>query len=87
MVHNVLIIGSTGYIGGAVTKKISENANTLVFALVRPTSDTSVIESYCSGIMEIPDGKISSQILIDAIRKFNIDTVINMREQVGFKCI
>lgn len=83
MFHNVLIIGATGYIGGAVTRKISETANMKVFALVRPTSDISVIKSYCNGIIQIPCGKINPEFVTAAIQQNHIDTVINMRGQVG----
>ncbi|MBD2452495.1 NAD-dependent epimerase/dehydratase family protein [Nostoc sp. FACHB-87] len=77
-VKNVLILGATGYIGGALCRKFSQTEDFAVFALVRPSSDVNVIKPFCKEIIRSQEDSFSSNDVAQAIRQHNITTVINV---------
>ncbi|WP_375495909.1 NAD-dependent epimerase/dehydratase family protein [uncultured Nostoc sp.] len=77
-VKNILIIGATGYIGGALCRKFSQTQDFAVLALVRPSSDIEGIKTFCKEIICSQEVEISSNDVAQAIRKHDITTVINV---------
>lgn len=77
-VKNILIIGATGYIGGALCRKFSQTQDFAVLALVRPSSDIERIKLFCKEIIRSQEVEISSDDVTRAIRKHDITTVINV---------
>ncbi|MEH2070718.1 MAG: NAD-dependent epimerase/dehydratase family protein [Nostoc sp.] len=75
---NILILGATGYIGGALCRKCSQTEDLAVFALVRPSSDVEAIKPLCKEIIRSSQASFSSNDVAQAIRKHNITTVINV---------
>ncbi|MFN6496148.1 MAG: NAD-dependent epimerase/dehydratase family protein [Nostoc sp. DedQUE01] len=77
-IKNILILGATGYIGGALCRKFSQTQDFAVFALVRPSSDVETIKPFCQEIIRFQDTSFSSNDVAQAIRKHDITTVINV---------
>ncbi|AVH70638.1 NAD-dependent epimerase/dehydratase family protein [Nostoc sp. 'Lobaria pulmonaria (5183) cyanobiont'] len=77
-VKNVLIIGATGYIGGALCRKFSQTQDFAVLALVRSSSDIEGIKPFCKEIIRSQEVEISSNDVAQAIRNHDITTVINV---------
>ncbi|WP_138504922.1 NAD-dependent epimerase/dehydratase family protein [Nostoc sp. PA-18-2419] len=75
---NILILGATGYIGGALCRKCSQTEDLAVFALVRPSSDVEAIKPLCKEIIRSQEADFSSNDVAQAIRKHGITTVINV---------
>ncbi|WP_445634317.1 NAD-dependent epimerase/dehydratase domain-containing protein [Nostoc sp. DSM 114161] len=77
-IKNILILGATGYIGGALCRKFSQTPDFAVFALVRPSSDVEAIKPFCKEIIRSQEVNFSTNDVTQAIRKHNITTVINV---------
>ncbi len=75
---NILILGATGYVGGAMCRKFCQTEDFAVFALVRPTSDVEAIKPFCKEIITSQEVSFSSNDVAQAIRKHDITTVINV---------
>ncbi|MDF5707705.1 MAG: hypothetical protein PUP90_08485 [Nostoc sp. S4] len=75
---NILILGATGYIGGALCHKCSQTEDLAVFALVRPSSNVEAIKPLCKEIIRSQEAGFSSNDVAQAIRKHDIATVINV---------
>ncbi|MHC5934003.1 hypothetical protein [Nostoc sp.] len=50
-VKNILLMGATGYIGGALCRKLSQTQDFAVLALVRPSRDIQAIKPFCKEII------------------------------------
>ncbi|WP_341527611.1 NAD-dependent epimerase/dehydratase family protein [Nostoc sp. UHCC 0302] len=77
-VKNVLIVGATGYIGGALCRKFSQTQDFAVLALVRPSSNIEAIKPFCKEIIRSKESEFSSNDVEEAIRKHDIKTIINV---------
>ncbi|MEH2464932.1 NAD-dependent epimerase/dehydratase family protein [Nostoc sp.] len=77
-VKNILIIGATGYIGGALCRQFSHTQDFAVLALVRPSSNIEAIKPFCKEIIRSQEVEISNNDVAEAIRKHDITTVINV---------
>ncbi|WP_414570234.1 NAD-dependent epimerase/dehydratase family protein [Nostoc sp. CCY 9925] len=77
-IKNILILGATGYIGGALCRKFSQTPDFAVFALVRPSSNVETIKPFCKEIIRSQEVNFSSNDVTEAIRKHEITTVINV---------
>ncbi|MEQ9667739.1 hypothetical protein [Coleofasciculus sp. G2-EDA-02] len=49
-VKTILILGATGYVGGALCQKFCQTQDFQVVALVRPSSNSKTIEPFCKEI-------------------------------------
>ncbi len=77
-VKNILLIGATGYIGGALCRKLSQTQDFAVLVLVRPSSDVEAIKPFCKEIIRSQEVQVSRKDVEEAIRQHNIKTIINV---------
>jgi nucleoside-diphosphate-sugar epimerase len=77
-VKNILIVGATGYIGGALCRQFSLTQDFAVLALVRPSSNTEAIKPFCKKIIRSQEVEFSKNDISEAICKYDITTVINV---------
>lgn len=78
LVKNILLIGATGYIGGALCRKLHQTPDFAVFALVRPSSDVEAIKPFCKEIICSKEVEIAKNDVEEAIRKHDVKTIINL---------
>lgn len=76
--HNVLLLGATGYIGGAIAKLFHETSSIECYCLVRKPSDVSRLETYANHIIRAPTDVITEGDIKNALRRYSIDCVIDM---------
>ncbi|MBD2388170.1 NAD-dependent epimerase/dehydratase family protein [Cylindrospermum sp. FACHB-282] len=77
-VQNILIIGATGYIGGALCRKLSQTQDFAVFALVRPSSNIEAIKPFCQKIIRSQGAQFSRNDVEEIIRQHNIKKIVNL---------
>ncbi|MBN3874027.1 NAD-dependent epimerase/dehydratase family protein [Nostoc sp. JL33] len=77
-VKNILLMGATGYIGGALCRKLSQTQDFAVLALVRPRSDIEAIKPFCKEIIYSKEEQFSQEDVEEVIRKHDVKTVINL---------
>ena len=69
----ILVLGSTGYLGGNIVKKLEEDGHH-VLCVVRPTSDCSRLDTYSDNIELISNNLDQIEL---SLRAQDIDWVIN----------
>lgn len=77
-VQNILLLGATGYVGGALSRKLAQTGDFAVLALVRPSSQVEVIEPFCKEIIRSQEAQFSPSDVEEAIGQHEIKTVINL---------
>ena len=78
LVQNILLLGATGYVGGALCRKFAQTGDLAVLALVRPSSQIEAIEPFCKEIIRSQKAEFSLKEVEEIIRKHEIKTVINL---------
>ncbi len=58
-VQNILLLGATGYVGGALCRKFAQTGDLAVLALVRPSSQIEAIEPFCKEIIRSQKAQFS----------------------------
>lgn len=78
-VKNILVLGATGYIGGALCRQISQTQDFAALALVRSRSKVDQIEPFCQQIICSQNiQQISATEVEEAIRQYDVKTIVNL---------
>ncbi|MFP5271006.1 hypothetical protein [Coleofasciculus sp.] len=74
-VKTILILGATGYVGGALCQKFCQTQDFHVVALVRPSSNSKTIAPFCKEIIHSKESHFSTEEIEAVIREHDIKTI------------